>query len=150
MDAATVAEALRQILHGEDFDPPTKLRGMKPEVATRVPEGVPYSIATNLWHCDYWNRLWLARLTGAKRPAKNIWAEDWQIPTESEWSETVERFMSNLELAREIALREPLEHAMKSDEVAIKTLNQIAVHTAYHVGQIALLKRILRAEKENN
>ena len=37
---------------------------------------------------------------------------------------------------------------MKTDEAACKNLLAIAVHTAYHLGQITLLKRIARSGKE--
>jgi hypothetical protein len=36
---------------------------------------------------------------------------------------------------------------MKSDDVAIKTLLQIAIHDTYHLGQVNLLKRALRVAK---
>lgn len=145
MDSQTVAETLRQVIEGMDFASAKRLVNIKAGLACATKEGFPYSIATNIWHCDYWNRLWLARLKGEKRPAKNIWAEDWQAPEEKDWKQTRDDFLANLNLAHEIASAQPFKHSMKSDEDAIKVLNQIAVHTAYHVGQVALLKRILKA-----
>ncbi len=144
MDSKSVAEALRQVIEGMDFVPAKRLVNTKADLAVQKPTDFPYSIATNIWHCDYWNRLWLARLQGVKRPTKNIWADDWQEPTASEWKEVADRFVSNLIEAGKIASAEPFHHAMKTDEAAIKVLNQIAIHTAYHVGQVALMKRILR------
>jgi len=47
----------------------------------------------------------------------------------------------------DIAASEPFEHRMKSDAEAIHMLVQIAVHGAYHLGQINLLKRELRLER---
>jgi len=146
MDAATVAETLRQIIEGEDFSPPERMLKLSARRACFRPEYFPYSLATNVWHCDYWNRLWLARLTGEGKLPENIWAEDWQIPQESEWDETRTRFVANLHRAREIAQAIPFKHALKSDQDAIRRLHQIAVHTAYHIGQIALLKRMLARE----
>lgn len=146
MDAKTVAETLRQVIEGRDFDTPAKLVRIKADKACQQPEHAPYSIATNVWHCDYWNRLWLAKLTGEKRAAGNIWSEDWKVPAASDWEEVSRRFIANLDRALTIAQAEPFSHKMKSDEEAVKTLNQIAVHTAYHLGQIALLRRILRAK----
>jgi uncharacterized damage-inducible protein DinB len=145
MDAATVAEALRQVIEGMDFADAKRLVNIRAEMACNQPEGFPYSIATNIWHCDYWNRLWLARLRNQKRPAGNIWAEDWQVPIAEDWPEVKKRFLENLDAAWEIAKAEPFAHGMKSDEAAIQVLNQIAVHTAYHVGQVALMKRVLKA-----
>lgn len=148
MDAATVAETLRQVIEGTDFASTKRLVNIKADLACAVKEGFPYSIATNIWHCDYWNRLWLAKLQGTKRPTGNIWAEDWQVPQPSDWKEVKVRFLANLARAHQIASAQPFTHAMKSDEEAVKVLNQIAVHTAYHVGQVALLKRILKAKSE--
>ncbi len=145
MDPQTVAETLRQVIEGMDFAPAKRLVNIKAGLACEKRDGFPYSIATNIWHCDYWNRLWLARLRGERRPAKNIWAEDWQVPGEEDWKEVRDRFLENLTAAYQIASAQPFQHAMKSDEEAAKVLNQIAVHTAYHVGQVALLKRMLKA-----
>lgn len=147
MDAATVAEALRQVIEGMDFADAKRLVNIKADLACAKPEGFPYSIATNIWHCDYWNRLWLARLTGEKRPAKNIWAEDWHEPAAAEWPEVKAGYLENLNAAWEIAKGDPFTHGAKSDEAAIQLLNQIAVHTAYHVGQVALIKRIVKKKE---
>jgi hypothetical protein len=144
MDASTIAETLRQIIEGEDFNPPAKILKMSAKRACAVPVGAPYSIATNVWHCDFWNRLWLAKLRGEKSPSNAPWKVDWQVPTEKEWPETRDRFLSNLFAARDIALAKPFKHSLGSDAEACDRLHRIAAHTAYHVGQIALLKRILR------
>lgn len=149
MNPQTVAEALRQVIEGMDFVPAKRLVNIKAELACEKREGFPYSIATNIWHCDYWNRLWLARLRGEKRPAKNIWAEDWQEPGQGDWLRIKDQFLNNLADAHAIASAQSFQHAMKSDEEAVKVLNQIAVHTAYHVGQVALLKRILKAKSKD-
>lgn len=53
-------------------------------------------------------------------------------------------FLSNFKLAMRIAASEDIQHHMKSDEVAVKLLLQLAVHTSYHLGQVNLLKRELR------
>jgi uncharacterized damage-inducible protein DinB len=148
MDAATVSETLRQVIEGMDFAPAKRLVNIKADLACAMKEGFPYSIATNIWHCDYWNRLWLARLRGEKRPAKNVWAEDWHEPAAEDWPEVKASFLENLTAAHEIASAKPFTHAMKSDDDAIQVLNQIAVHTAYHVGQVALLKRMLKQKTD--
>ena len=147
MSHSTVAEALQQVIEGADFASAKRLVNIKADLACAKKEGFPYDIATNIWHGDYWNRLWLARIRGEKRPSGNIWSEDWQEPTAAEWPDVKRRFLENLDAALAIAKAEPFVHAMKSDEEAITRLNQIAVHTAYHVGQVALLKRMLKAKE---
>ena len=139
-----VREALRQVVEGDDFEPAEKmLKTVKPEAAVRIVEGLPYSLATNVAHADIWNRLWLARLEG--KPKFNPFP-DFPVVTEKEWPKVRDQFMKNLHRAYAIACREPFRHSCKTDESAKKTLLKIAVHSAYHLGQIKLLKRALRTK----
>lgn len=129
--------------------PPAKmLATVSAKNAVVVPPGCPYSIATNVAHAEVWQRLWLARLQGLRRP--KIWKEepDFPVVPPERWPEVRQAFLDGLETALRIAGAEPFAHQMESDEAAYRTLNQIAVHGAYHVGQIRLLKRILREHKQ--
>jgi len=146
MNREAVAEVLHQIIEGYDFATPKRLVNIKADVACHVPAGSPYSVATNAWHCDFWNRLWLARLEGTKRPSGNIYKDDWHVPTPEEWPATKADFVAHIQKAYEIAKAEPFVHAMESDANAVEKLCQIAAHTAYHLGQIALIKRMAKAE----
>lgn len=140
-----VIEVLEQVVSGRDFDTPEALlRSVKPDVAAMVVPGSPYSIATNVAHADIWNLVWLAKLEG--KPRLNPFPDFPVIPAE-DWKTVRKQFLENLDSAIEIASRKPFTHAMKSDESAAKTLLQIAVHTAYHLGQVKLLKRIARSTK---
>ena len=142
MDPKTAAEALRQVWEGRDFPPPKRiLSNVKAEDAARVPAGFKYSILTLTEHNNLWNGIWLGRLVDRKRPDMT---EDWRVPKPAEWPEIRSRFLEGMEEALAIAEANPFRHKMKSDEVAIQTLLQIAVHTAYHVGQFVLIKRALR------
>jgi hypothetical protein len=143
MDAGreAVVEALRQIIEGADIPPPRSLLSMTAKrAATKLPE-MPYSILTNLAHANFWQQLWLDRLAGKRARS---FLEDWKTPPLEEWPVIREQFLTGLERAIEIARSDPFDHKMKSDAVAIKTLLQIVVHDAYHIGQINLLKRQLR------
>jgi uncharacterized damage-inducible protein DinB len=141
-----VAEALRQTVEGDDFSSPkAMLRRMTAEDACRKLPGAPYSIATQTLHAAYWNQIWLARLKGEKRP--NM-LKDWRVPPPNEWPTVRSSFLAGLEEALSIAHMDPLDHKMRSDESARNTLLAISVHTAYHVGQIFLLKRMLRISRE--
>jgi hypothetical protein len=143
----TLREAIRQVLEGTDFDPPDKVLGnLTPEQATTKLPGWPYSIATNVAHTDHWQRIWLARLEGTKR-RKSF--PDFPGVSPEEWPEVRDRFLTNFQRALEIANAEPFVHRMKSNEVAVKILLEIAVHNAYHVGQMKLLKRLLRSSPKD-
>jgi uncharacterized damage-inducible protein DinB len=137
---ASVVEALRQIIDGDDIPTPRALLNISAERAALKLPGAPYSILTNLAHAVFWQDIWLNRLAGKRAQS---FLEDWKTPPAEEWPRLRERFLDGLEEATRIARSEPFEHRMKSDAVAIKTLLQLAVHDAYHIGQINLLKRML-------
>jgi hypothetical protein len=142
MDPGTVAEALRQVLEGDDFAGPRAMtRGVSETTAARQNEDAPYSILINAEHALFWNRIWLARLEGSKRP--NM-LEDWRTPAPQEWKRIRTELTESVERAFRIASAKPFMHGMKSEDAACRTLLAIAVHTAYHLGQINLLKRIAR------
>ena len=142
MDARTAAEALRQVWEGRDFPPPKQILSRLPaEDAAKIPSGFKYSILTLVEHNNLWNGIWLGRLVDRKRPDMT---KDWRVPKPSEWLEVRSQFLEGLEEAIAIAEAKPFRHKMKSDEVAIQALLQIAVHTAYHVGQFVLIKRALK------
>lgn len=138
-----VREALRQVVEGADFESPAALlKSVKAEAAVRVVSGLPYSLATNVAHADIWNRQWLARLEG--KPKFNPFP-DFPVVAAEEWAGVREAFVGNLDRAYEIACAEPFVHSCPSDATAAKTLLKIAVHSAYHLGQIKLLKRAIRS-----
>ena len=142
---SSVAELLRQIRDGADIPAPASLlKNITPVAAAELPEHTPYSILTNLAHAVFWQELWLDRLAGKK--AKSF-LQDWKTPDPSEWPALRRQFLEGLDEAIRIAESQPLDHKMKSDEVAERTLIQIAIHDAYHLGQINLLKRQARLRK---
>ena len=144
MDPKTAYDALRQIWEGDDIPAPkAMLARMKGADAAKKLPGAPYSLLTNLAHTDFWNRIWLARLKNEKRP--NM-LKDWRVPAASEFEDLRASFLEGIEEAMRIALSSPFRHEMKSDDVAVRTLNTMAVHTAYHCGQMNLLKRMSRAK----
>lgn len=142
MDPKTAAEALAQVLEGEDFYGPkgTTLR-VKQEVANALLPNTPYSIATNAEHALLWNKIWLARLQGTRRPDMK---KDWRVPEPDEWDRIRRELTESVEEAHRVASAEPFKHEMESDQKAVELLLAIALHSAYHLGQIALLKRIAR------
>ncbi|MCH8274209.1 MAG: DinB family protein [Armatimonadetes bacterium] len=143
----TVAETLTQVIEGEDIPKPKSLlRNITPEKAARKLPHMPYSILTNLAHTDFWQTLWLNKLKGL--PRKSI-TEDWRVPNPDEWQEVRESFLAGLDEAHAIAAAQPFKHKMRSDEAAVNTLIALAIHNAYHLGQINLLKRAMRLGNES-
>ncbi len=147
MSPEAAHEALRQAYVGRDFEPAEKLILKTPAKALIVPAGAPYSIATNVAHADVWQRVWLARLEGTPVPEIKGQADDFPLISAEEWPAIRERFLAGFRRAMEIAASRPFEHALDTDQAAVKKLLQIAVHNTYHLGQVALLKRLINAAR---
>jgi hypothetical protein len=144
VDPKTAYDVLKQIWDGDDIPAPKSLLSrMKGVDAAKQLPGAPYSLLTNLAHADFWNRIWLARLKGEPRP--NM-LKDWRVPAAEEFEEIRASFLKTIEEAMKIADKKPFKHEMKDDDAAVRTLHMIAVHTAYHCGQMNLLKRMLRVK----
>jgi hypothetical protein len=142
MDRSAVIEALRQVWEGMDIPPAESLlRNVSVDTAAKKLPWMPYSILTNVAHADFWQRVWLNRLKGLRVQS---FTEDWKTPPAEEWPQVRSAFLEHFQEAIAIAKADAFEHKMKSDEVAVRTLLQIAIHNAYHVGQVNLLKRELR------
>ncbi|MBS1713848.1 MAG: DinB family protein [Armatimonadetes bacterium] len=141
MDAATVADLFDQIIGGEDIPKiGYLLQRMSPETASRTVPGWPYSVLTNLAHADFWQQIWLARLEGKPRPK---FRDDWRVPEPEEFEPVRSSFLTNLKRARQMVADWPLGHDLESDDKALHMLVSLAVHDAYHIGQIKLMARIL-------
>lgn len=128
-------EALLQVREGKDFPAPRQvLNRIKPEAACRRLPEFGYSLADYVWHADFWQRIWLARIVGKSAPSIT---EDWHRVEPDEWDATRASFLANLDRAVELA-----ESTTEPKQVA--KLLQIAVHNAYHIGQWVLVKRALK------
>lgn len=144
MDAPTVADALQQLVSGEDIPKIHHLlKRLKPEEAARQLPGWPYSLLTNLAHADFWQRLWLARIEGTPRPK---YEDDWSVPLEGEFAAVRTSFLKNLDRALDIAENWPRDNKMVDDDKALHLLLSLVIHNAYHIGQMKLMARLLQAE----
>lgn len=145
MDQRTVAETFRMIIAGDDIAAPASMlkNVSEAKAAARLP-GFPYSMLENLWHTVFWQEIWLDKVEGRK---PEHWIEDWQSPDPSEWKRLRAAFMKNQDRALAICTAKPFRHKMKNKDVALRNLMNIAVHDAYHIGQINLIKRVQRKTK---
>lgn len=134
-------EALVQVREGKDFPAPRQvLNRIKPEDACRRLPEFGYSLADYVWHADFWQRIWLARIVG--EPAPSI-TEDWRRVEPHEWEATRASFLANLDRAVELA-------ESTNDPQHVTRLLQIAVHDAYHIGQLVLVKRALKRARQDD
>jgi uncharacterized damage-inducible protein DinB len=151
--------ALTELLHGKGshVDPIACIEDLPAELAARYITGFPHSIGQLVFHMNFWMDYDLRRIRGEKPPYPQHNAEsfpDRTTPKDSkEWNELRERFAALLketaafadatpaELAREV---EPTHPSHKERASTVEAgLWQLVAHNSYHVGQIAMLRRIL-------
>src|SRR4051812_19146114 len=97
VDTSSIAETLRQVVEGGDFDPPAKiLKSVTAENAVLKPPGCPYSIATNVAHAEQWQRSWLNRLKGMPRFDVYKEAKDFPIIAAADWPAVRAAFVDGL------------------------------------------------------
>jgi uncharacterized damage-inducible protein DinB len=155
------SRALTELLRGKGahVDPLACVEDLPAALASRHVEGFPHSIGQLIFHINYWMDYDLRRIRGEKPeyPAHN--SESFISETfpgnEQEWDDLRERFSALLnvitglanssreELDREI---EPTHPSHKERAASLEaTLWQLAVHNSYHIGQIAMVRRMLGA-----
>lgn len=150
MDRAALVKVFDHIIEGADIPTPRGMLRINIDDANDTLPGLPYSVATNLAHAVLWQEFWLKKLAGGPRySSNNEWKQDFRIPDADEWPDLRQRFVEGLERARAIAASEPFDHQAANDDEAVETLVRIAVHGAYHCGQMNLLKRAHRASKKS-
>ncbi|OLV16776.1 DinB family protein [Deinococcus marmoris] len=118
------------------------------DVGTR-PSGASHSIYEELWHTVVWQRVVLERDTAAIEG----WDENVGFPAspapedEAAWQALVDSFLAYSERAVELAQDDTwLETEEGTDNPGFtwrNALEQLAVHNAYHMGKIVLLRQIL-------
>jgi hypothetical protein len=135
----TLQEALFQITEPIDFDALTAIvKDLTPEEACRVLPGMPYSVATNLHHAVIWQEHWLAFCRGE---AKSAMGDDWRSVDPGEWDALCDQFVRGQREALALSAQPDIHQDIQ------RRLLRIAMHGAYHVGQIQLLVRFLDADR---
>jgi uncharacterized damage-inducible protein DinB len=139
------AQALDQFTRGEDFvSPKTMLGDLSPDLATKVPKGSPYSIATLVAHMHFWQSRWLARILNEPLEKKKGKHGDFPKVAPAEWNRVRRNFLNGLKTANEIAKDEAgLQRELPNGGRVQGTLTAVAVHNSYHLGEIALLRQLL-------
>lgn len=116
-------------------DPETLLRGLTFGTATRTLPGVPYTLADLLAHLAVTQRASLDLASGkveAWPEGLNLWPD---LPN----ARALDGCLTELRLG----LAEARALAGQPSERARDLLTDLAAHSAYHWGQVALLRRVL-------
>ena len=140
-----IVEAIRQMIEGDDYTPLDRLiANLTPEQAARKPAGSPYSIATITWHTWFWINAWVIIIRGAGDPFQGHDPQvGWPEVAPEDWPAIRERLGEALLAAKELAAGQDIDRKTWQEQTVGSNLLQIALHTAYHIGQIALVRQEL-------
>lgn len=143
-------DTLRVLINDDeahDFaSPKVILENISAFQATRVIAGLPYTIAEVLAHANANLKFNLVLLSdGLELPQEN-----WPKVQENDWQTLKAEFLGNLktlaELANSLDLTKIVYPATETEPawtVGYKLAASVAKHTAYHLGQIAVMKRLI-------
>lgn len=128
------------------------LSGLTAQQAGELPDCAPHSIYQELWHATMVLEISLAN--GRVALGSWPWAEHFPAEPEpageAEWSELIERF---LRASSEAVSRAADDDWLRSPDPGFEeyglswrdALEFLAVHTAYHLGRVVLLRQMLGA-----
>jgi len=124
------------------------MKGLTPQQVGTRPAGAPHSIFEELWHAAEWQRLVLERDEAAfERFDHGGQFPPNSAPEEAAWQALVDSFLDYSEravkLARDEAWLETEETADNPGFTWRNALTCLAVHSAYHMGKIVLLRQLL-------
>lgn len=153
--------ALTELLRGKGahVDPLACVEDISADSAARQVSGFPHSIGQLVFHMNYWMSYELTRIRGEKpnfpkhnsesfpaAPSPRDAAEWEQLRRDFAWF--LNEYGKLAELPR-AELDRQLESVHEGDKLVAGTVEsvlwQMAIHNSYHVGQIALIRRVLGA-----
>jgi uncharacterized damage-inducible protein DinB len=152
---------LRELVYGKGAhaDPVACVEDIPAELAARTVEGYPHSIWQLVEHMNYWMECDLRKVAGENPHYPDKALESWpahpEPASEEQWQAATRRFSRLLTRLAELAESDlatlertvidvgPAQSARQTTVHAM--LWEAAVHNSYHAGQIALLRRQLRA-----
>jgi uncharacterized damage-inducible protein DinB len=147
----TVRQHLVRVLDWEDahvgFD--RAAEGVAAGVRGRRPEGLPYSPWELLEHLRIAQRDILdfcldPDYTELEWP-REYWPAPGRVPTDAEWEASVEAFRADRDSLKRLAAEADLFAAIPhgTGQTYLRELLLVADHTAYHVGQLVAVRRLL-------
>ena len=131
---------------GAHLDSATVLDGLDWTLAGKEIAGSPYTILQCANHIIYWNGYAMAAIAGQNPTAPEHAVDGWPGPkaasSEAEWTAFVNAYKASL-----AALVETVKQKRFTDLIVTRnrldSLRAMTQHVSYHVGQIALLRRIM-------
>jgi uncharacterized damage-inducible protein DinB len=150
---------LTELLRGKGAhaDPIACVEDLSAELAARHAEGFPHSVGQLVFHMNYWMEYELRRIRGERPAYPEHSSESFPAapaPADAqEWerlkTEMAEYLGEFAELAKSSPqeLQREIESAHDGDRKLAGTLEavlwQMVAHNSYHLGQIAMVRRVL-------
>lgn len=155
MSSRAIKESLRG--KGAHVDPLACLEDISAEIAARQVAGFPHYIGQLVFHMNFWMNYDLRRIRGEKPsyPAHNSESFPSKLtPADArEWDDLRKRFAALIDDSAALAdspeqdLQREIEPTRASHKERSATLEavlwQLVTHNSYHVGQIAMIRRVL-------
>jgi uncharacterized damage-inducible protein DinB len=155
------ARALTELLHGKGAhsDPLACVEDLSADLAARHVVGFPHSIGQLVFHMNYWMDYELRRIRGGRPEYPEHNSESFPpapSPTDSpDWNRIRARFATVLAEFAALAksspqeMRRQIETLHEADKKVAGSLEavlwQMVAHNSYHIGQIAMIRRMLDA-----
>jgi uncharacterized damage-inducible protein DinB len=140
-------EAARQFIEGTDFEPPARaVSNISPELATTIPPGCPYSVATQVAHMLFWQKRWLGSIDNLPLEVKKGKHGDFPKVAPADWEAIRDEFLAGLKTVKaKAADNDELSRALPKGKLVEQLVLQIVIHNTYHLGQISLLRQLLNS-----
>lgn len=122
------------------------LKGLTLEQVSTRPAGAPHSIFEELWHAATWQKLTLDQDSKALKRLETggQFSERSEPESQAEWDDLVAMFLAYSERAAQLAEDEAwLESPATEHNTWRVELECLAVHNAYHMGKIVLLRQMM-------
>lgn len=157
MSERALAELLRG--KGAHADPIACVEDLPAELAARNVSGFPHTIAGLVFHMNYWMDYELRRIRGERPAYPEHASESWPAlgaPVDAQqWDRLRTQLgvlldeFAGLAKSSPAAMGRQIETTHASHAKAAGTLEavlwQVVAHNSYHVGQVAMLRRVLGA-----
>jgi len=152
--------ALTELLRGKGAhaDPLACVEDISAELAGRQVPGFPHSIGQLLFHMNYWMGYELRRVRGERPAYPERSSQTFPVAAAvdtGEWNRIREQFAARLGEFAALAkssraeLDRQIETVHEGDTKVAGTLEavlwQMVAHNSYHLGQIAMIRRVLGA-----
>jgi uncharacterized damage-inducible protein DinB len=123
------------------------LSDLEPRLAVIIPDGAAHSIADHVGHMAWWQRQVLSDIRTQTKARASIGGHDFQTVTLEEWPGVLSDFLSGLEELKSLTADAGVleRQYLERDHDVGFVLMDFALHNAYHLGQIVLLRRLLGA-----